>query len=266
VTSAADPARLSPPDFDDEFGDGSCSRTLDPERWIDHYLPHWTTADRSRARYRIAEAGLGLVIEPDQPEWRPEDAPLVVSSIQTGTFSGDEGTSTGIHRHRPDGMVVRSPQRRRMLWAPRAGRVDVTLSPAVKPGYVTAAWLVGTEEFSAEDCGEICLVELELIADPSGHEEVVARTGVKAHGDPRLSTEMRALDPDPTWGGLSTWSVEWGSAGTTVSVDGREVFATPQHTTYPLILLVGLFRVTDSRPAETVTAWIRRVRGWTVGD
>lgn len=266
MPSAADPPRLADPDFDDEFGAGTPSGALDPERWVDHYLPHWTTPDRSQARYRLAEAGLGLVIEPDQPPWRPEDAPLVVSSVQTGTFSGDEGTSTGIHRHRPDGMVVRSPQRRRMLWAPRAGRVDVTLSPALEPGYVTAAWLVGTEEFSAQDAGEICLVELELIADPSGQEEVVARTGMKSHGDPRLSTEMRTLDPDPAWRETSTWSAEWGSDGTRVSVDGREVFATAQSTTYPLILLVGLFRVTDSRPSAPVTAWIRRVRGWNAGD
>lgn len=266
MPSTADPFPLPAADFDDEFGAGAPPQALDLERWIDHYLPHWTTPDRSEARYRLAEAGLGLVIEPDQLEWRPEDTPLVVSSIQTGTFSGDEGTSTGIHRHRPDGMVVRSPQPRRMLWAPRAGRVDVTLTPALEPGYVTAAWLVGTEEFSAQDSGEICLVELELIADASGQEVVVARTGMKSHGDPRLSTEMRALDPNPAWRGSSTWSAEWGPDGTRVSVDGRTVFATAQSTTYPLILLVGLFKLTDERPSAPVTAWIRRVRGWNAMD
>lgn len=264
-TAAPQPFHRAP-DFQDDFSSAALNGALDPDRWIDHYLPHWTTAERSQARYRLDDGGLTLVIDPDQPDWRPEDRPLVVSSIQTGTFSGAAGTSTGIHRHRPDGMVVRSPQQRRMLWAPSAGRVEVTLSPALEPGYVTAAWLVGTEESSSRDCGEVCLVELELVAGPSLRQEVVARTGIKAHGDPRLFTEMRTLDPDPTWRDTSTWSVEWNQHGTVVRVDGREVFASAQRTTYPLILLVGLFRVTEERPPAPVTAHVRQVQGWTSVD
>lgn len=187
----------------------------------------------------------------------------MVSSIQTGTFAGPEDTSKGIHRHRPDGTVVRTAQRRRMLWATTAGRVDVALSPALEPGHVTAAWLVGTEEASAQDCGELCLVELEPTDGPA--RQVVARIGLKAHGDPRLTTEMRTLESDPAWRGTSTWSAEWGSDGTIVSVDGREVFASAQSTMYPLILLVGLFRVADSPSAAPVTALIRQVRGWSEG-
>ncbi len=254
------------PDFEDDFGRAGLNGALDPDRWIDHYLPHWTTPERSHARYRLENGALTLVIEPDQLDWRPEDAPLAVSSIQTGTFSGARGTSTGIHRHRPDGMIVRSPQQRRMLWAPSAGRVDVTLSPAVLPGYVTAAWLVGTEESSPLDCGELCLVELELVADASGRHEMVARAGIKAHGDPRLSTDMRTLSPDPTWRGSTSWSVEWGYRGTVVTVDGREVFTSTQSTSYPVILLVGLFRVTPLRPVAPVAAQISRVEGWSSAD
>ena len=67
-------------DFDDE--------SLDRARWVDHYLPHWTTPDRSRARYALTDDGLQLRIEADQLDWRPEDAPLRVSNIQTATFCG----------------------------------------------------------------------------------------------------------------------------------------------------------------------------------
>jgi hypothetical protein len=250
------------PEFEDDFTAPSSDGRLDAARWIDHYLPHWTTPDRSQARYRLDRHGLTLIIDPDQPTWRPEDAPLVVSSVQTGTYSGAAGTSAGIHRHRPDGMTVRNEQRRLMLWAPRAGRVDVTLSPALEPGFVTAAWLVGTEEASPDDCGEICLVELEPVYDPAGTTTVVARTGLKAHGDPRMSTEMVALDPEPSWQGTATWSAQWGVEGTVVSVDEREVFRSQQSTSYPLILLVGLFRVAEMRLPTPVTATVQRVRGW----
>src|SRR5690349_14042556 len=67
---------------------------LDPGRWVEHYLPHWTTPDRSRARYDLlphdpagAGGGLRLRIDADQLDWRAEDAPLRVSNLQTAVFS-----------------------------------------------------------------------------------------------------------------------------------------------------------------------------------
>src|SRR3954447_17577188 len=109
-------AALRPGDADlvEDFTD----LTLDPHRWVDHYLPHWTTPDRSRARYALTENGLQLRIEADQLDWRPEDAPLRVSNLQTATFSGPVGSTRGTHRHRPDGLTVRTVTPARLLWAP----------------------------------------------------------------------------------------------------------------------------------------------------
>ena len=47
-----------------------------------------------------------------------------------------------------------------------------------------------------------------------------------------------------------------------MSVDGREVFRSRQSTSYPLILLVGLFRVAETRLPAPATATVQRVRGW----
>ena len=47
---------------------------LDPRRWVAHYLPQWTTPDRSAARYELEPGVLRLRIDADQPEWRVEDA------------------------------------------------------------------------------------------------------------------------------------------------------------------------------------------------
>ncbi|MGP2407993.1 hypothetical protein ACTUM1_15745, partial [Listeria monocytogenes] len=81
------------------------SRGAFSDAWVLHYLPHWTTPERSVARWGFTPAGLALRIDQDQLDWRPEDAPLRVSNLQTATFSGPAGSAVGTHRHRPDGLA-----------------------------------------------------------------------------------------------------------------------------------------------------------------
>ena len=136
-------------------------------------------------------------IDVDQLDWRPEDAPLRVSNLQTGTFSGALGSTRGTHRHRADGLVVRTPTPTRLLWAPSAGRLDITVSATTDAGCMLAVWLVGTEHQSPQQAGEICVFEID--ADGIGRDESRARCGVKAHDDPRLTTDMAegGRVPDP---------------------------------------------------------------------
>src|SRR4051812_40349693 len=91
-------------DFDEDFA----GERLRADLWVDHYLPHWTTPDRSAARYTLGPDRLRLLVEVDQPAWRPEDGSMRVSNLQTGSFSGPRGSRLGQHRHRPD-LDVRSP-------------------------------------------------------------------------------------------------------------------------------------------------------------
>ena len=69
-----------------EFDEDFAGAELDPGRWVDHYLPHWTTPERSAARYELDHGVLRLRIDADQPAWRPEDGEMRVSSLQTGAF------------------------------------------------------------------------------------------------------------------------------------------------------------------------------------
>jgi hypothetical protein len=107
------------------FAESFDAPVLDPERWVDHYLPQWTTAERSQARYDLPgpgqPPGLRLRIDADQLDWRPEDAPLRVSNLQTAVFSGPLRSTRGTHRHRQDGLTVRTKVSPRLLWAPRFG-------------------------------------------------------------------------------------------------------------------------------------------------
>ncbi len=70
---------------------------LDTSLWVPHYLPHWTTPDRSAARYELNPGRLRLRIDANQPPWRPEDDGLRVSNIQTATYSGPDGSHRATH-------------------------------------------------------------------------------------------------------------------------------------------------------------------------
>jgi hypothetical protein len=247
------------PDFEDDF----TPPHLRNDRWVDHYLPHWTSPERSQARYDIDDSGLRLRIDADQPDWRVEDAPLRVSNLQTGVFSGPLGSRRGTHRHRTDGLVVRTETPERLLWAPTAGRVDVTVSASVDEGCMLAAWLVGTEHVSEEDSGEICVFEID--ADAVGAGKSHARCGVKAHSDARLTTDMTEVALPLDASTPHTWTAVWGPSGTIIGCEGVVVKRVQQSPRYPLLLMIDLFEIgprSDSAALYPKTARIHRVRGW----
>lgn len=242
-----------PPDVADDF-----SGPPRPDLWVDHYLPHWTTPDRSAARWSTADDGLRLRIDADQPDWRPEDAPLRVSHLQTGTYSGPQGSRRGTHRHRPDGLVVRTATPTRLLWAPTSGHLELTVSASTDRGCMLAAWLVGTEHRDPAESGEVCLFEID--ADAIG-PTTTARSGVKAHHDPRLVTDMAEVTLPFDASRPHTWSVTWGAGRTVIGCEGRVVRRCAQAPDYPMLLMVDLFELEPggSYPKQ---ATLHALRGW----
>lgn len=101
-----------------------------------------------------------------------------------------------------------------------------------------AFWLVGFEEESAESSGEICVAE--LFGHAIGARRSGVRIGVKAHGDPRLSEDMKevALDLDATdW---HTDSAEWTELQIRFFVDDQMVRTVQQRINYPLQIMIDL--------------------------
>ena len=94
------------------------SNRLDVGRWVSHYLPQWTTPERSAARFDVGGGLLRLRIDVDQPEWREADAGVRVSNVQSGTWSGPLGSARGQHRHE-EGLTVVSPLPRQLYWRRR---------------------------------------------------------------------------------------------------------------------------------------------------
>jgi hypothetical protein len=247
------------------FAESFDAPVLDPERWVDHYLPQWTTAERSQARYDLPgpgqPPGLRLRIDADQLDWRPEDAPLRVSNLQTAVFSGPLRSTRGTHRHRQDGLTVRTKVSPRLLWAPRFGQVDVTVTASRDRGCMLAAWLVGTEHLDEDDSGEVCLFEID--SDAVKTDSTTARVGIKAHHDPRLSVEMEEVIVPVGAGQAHTWSARWSPDGVVIACEQAVVFASAQVLSYPLQLMVDLFETGPRNRADTYpkTAVIHAVTG-----
>src|SRR5918994_7027511 len=97
-------------EYELEFEDTFDGDELDEGRWIPYYLPHWSTWERSAARYEVGGGCLRLLIEADQQPWCPElDGQVRVSSLQTGLFSGPLGSTIGQHRFNPEVVVREGP-------------------------------------------------------------------------------------------------------------------------------------------------------------
>ena len=135
--------------FEEDF----TAPALAADRWVAHYLPHWSTPERSAARYTLDAGVLTLRIEADQPPWLPEDE-LRVSNIQTGSFSGPVGSDRGTHRHRR-GLTVRTAQPTRRLYTPSTGMVEARLRATADPTCMLAVWLVGPLGFHAATAGSM---------------------------------------------------------------------------------------------------------------
>jgi hypothetical protein len=248
------------------FAEDFTGEELDATRWVPHYLPQWTTPDRSAARYDLSPGRLRLRIDADQPAWRPEDGELRVSNLQTGTFSGPAGSRRGTHRHRDDLLVV-TPQPTRALFTPTGGLVEARLRATADPTVMLAVWLVGFEQGGPDESGEICIAE--LYGHGVGPAGSTVRTGIKAHHDPRLRDDMAdvRLDLDATdW---HTYAAAWTDRTTTVLVDDRPVRTIEQGLAYPLQLMIDLFEFPaggERDPADYPrTGDVAAVRGWSVG-
>lgn len=252
------PART--PDVVDDFA----SATLRSDLWVGEYLPHWTTPERSRARYEMTgTSGIRLLIEEDQLDWREEDAPLRVSNLQTGVSSGPLGSGQGTHRHRADGLTVRTHTPERLLWAPSAGRVDVVVSASADQGCMLAAWLVGVENLSPRQSGEICLFEID--SNAIGRGETRVRCGLKAHGDDSFETDMGEVVVPLDASNPHTWSAIWGPEGTVIGCEGVVVKRSLSAPNYPMFLMLDLFEIgprSTAGGAYPKSAYIHSVRGW----
>lgn len=259
-------ARLDRSRFELVVDERFSGSALDASRWLPEYLPHWSTPERSAARYALTPHGLELRVDHDQPAWSPEfDGELRVSNLQTGSFAGPVGSAIGQHRFR-EGLVVGTAVPERRLWQPRYGLVEARIRPSLHPRALTALWLIGYEADPAQS-GELCVVELF-----GGEIDEVGATsiGVGMHpfGDPRLREEFARVPVAGDSRGFRTYSLEWMPGAARWYVDDLLVAEVDQSPDYPLQLMLNLYdlplegtmRDSSTYPMTAGVAWVREWR------
>jgi len=216
--------------------------TLDRSRWLPHYLPAWSSRAATAAVFRVADGTLTLTVPTHHPVWCEglHDPPLRVSGIQSGSWSGPEGSYAGQQRFR-DGLVVREQQDRFEGWLPATGRVAIRCRMRLSHRAMAALWLSGWEcDPEQRECGELCVFEIfgrALGPEPSAEVGV----GIKPFRDPALADDFAAprLPLDVTV--FHTYAVDWDATAAVFTVDDRVVRRCPRPPTYPMQLMLAVF-------------------------
>ena len=223
---------------------------VDRSRWYTSYLPHWSSAERSAARYELGSGGgLHLLIEADQPPWCPElDGPTRVSSLQTGVFAGPLGSAIGQHRFHPD-AVVREEQPELRLYTPRFGAFEIRLRATDDPQCMVSLWMIGYED-RPERSAEICVVEIfGKNVDPGA---AAIGMGVHPFGDPEIEDDFEEVRLAIDVRASHDYAAAWTRGGVTFFVDGDLVRSVLQSPRYPMQCMLGLYEFGDHarEPAE----------------
>jgi hypothetical protein len=221
-----------------EFEDTFAGDSLDLERWIPHYLPHWSTRERAAARYELRDGCLRLLITSDQQPWCPEyDGEVRVSSLQTGLFAGPLGSSIGQHRFNP-AAVVREAQRHARLYTPQYGRIELRAAASADPRTMVALWLIGYEDEPVRS-GELCVCE--IFGRDVGPGEAKVGMGVHPFGDPFLVDDFSAEPVPIDARELHVYAADWTREQVAFFVDGELVKTVRQSPAYPMQLMLGIY-------------------------
>jgi hypothetical protein len=245
-------------ELDERFTDG-----LDPAVWFPYYLPHWSSRAESAATWSVQDGALRLTIPTDQPLWCPDlhDVPLRVSCIQTGSFAGPLGSTTGQLPFR-DGQVVREEQPTMWGYTPHYGHVEVRMRGVVTPRSMFAFWLAGIED-RPERSGEICVAE--IFGDAIGDGSAAIGMGVHPFRDPALRDDFAAMALDIDVSQFHTYGVDWRPGAVALSVDDEVVRRVDQSPDYPMQLMLGVFdfpaKATDPSDPSIPELVVTHVRG-----
>jgi RimJ/RimL family protein N-acetyltransferase len=246
------------PDLDERFGEG----VLDETVWWPYYLPHWSSRDRTAARYSIAPDALELTIAAETAPWSPEfDGDVRVSHLQTGQYSGERGSTVGQHRFR-DGLVVREMQPERRLHLPRFGVIEVRMAAIRHPDAMVAFWPIGFED-APEHSGELCIAE--IFGSEMDEDGGWVGVGIKRQHDPRLSDDFEKIRVDGDLTDMHDYAVEWTADAVSFFIDHRWVKTVRQSIDYPVQLMLDVFelpRADGTRDVDALphTLRVERVR------
>ena len=220
--------------FEETFADES----LNPQRWIPNYLPHWSTWDRAAARYTIADGQLRLQIERDQLPWCPDlDGDLKVSSIQTGLYAGERDTQDGQHQFESPATVRNGPHDIR-LYTPQYGRFEVRCTASGDPRLMVAFWMIGLGD-TPRHSGEILICE--IFGTDVGANHAAVGVGIRPHQDGTLVDAFEKVRVPIDVHELHDYAAEWTPERVQFFIDGKSVKVVEQSPAYPMQFMLGIY-------------------------
>jgi hypothetical protein len=249
-------ARLAHMPFELEFEDTFETDELDRTRWLPHYLPQWSSRERSAARYELRDGRLRLRIDADQEPWCPAlDGEIRVSSLQTGVFAGPLGSRIGQHPFHPD-AVVTEEQAELRLYTPCYGRIEVRLAAPADSNAMGALWMIGFEDDPARS-GEICVCELFGSEISAG--EALVGVGTRRFADPRLEGDFEKVPVAIDAADFHDYAAEWTPGRVVFSVDGEPIKTVAEAPDYPMQLMLGVYELEPggAYPKELVVEHVR---------
>jgi hypothetical protein len=251
--------------YDLEFEDAFEGDELDDTRWLPYYLPHWSSRNRSAARYEVGGGTLRLLIEDDQEPWCPEfDDSVRVSSLQTGAFAGPVGSAIGQHRFHAE-AVIREAQPNVRLYTPLYARVELRARASDAPHTMVALWLIGYED-EPDRSAEICICE--IFGRDVGAGRALVGMGVHPFGDPRITDDFSKVTISMDARDFHVYAADWTPDGITFSVDSDVIKTVDQSPSYPMQLMLGVYEFPPARhdddrgqyPKEFVVDYVRGYR------
>lgn len=247
--------------FEDQFD----RPELDIDRWLPLYLPQWSSIERSRPNYELRNQNLILQITKNQLPWCPEfDGQVKVSNLQTGVWSGPEGSRSGQHRFSQD-LVVREAQQPRHTYLPQYGRIEICCKvPNLGIDNVAALWMIGYED-QPQRSAEICIVE--IIGTNQPEKGAVIGYGLRPFADPKIQNEFFEDHFEIDIRDFHTFTVEWYPDHLDFFIDGHLTRTIGQSPDYPMQLMLNIYEVPvkghdpaqNQYPREFVVDW---VKGW----
>lgn len=231
--------RPAEPSFRDDFD----VAMLDPSVWVPSYLPAWSSRSESAATWRVAASCLELSLPPGTGWFLPgRHAPMRVSGIQSGNFSGPVGSTRGQQPPLP-GATVCEEQPLFHGWTPRGGRLEMRARVELTPRSMAAWWLVGLEQ-DPHECAEICV--FEIFGDAVVPEESAAiGMGLHPFRDPRVTDDFAAPRVALDVAEFHTYAVSWTREEAVFSVDEVEVRRCAAPPWYPMQSMVAVFDFPD---------------------
>ena len=221
-------------EFSDEF-DGP---SIDTNKWVPYYLPHWSSRAQSIPRYHFEDGNLVLQITKDQGPWCPEfDGEVRCSCIQTGEFSGPVGSKIGQLRF-SDACVVREVQTNVQTYTPQYGYFELRAKGVNTSANHVALWMIGYED-APEKSGEIAI--FELLGSHRSSTSSAVRFGVHPWGDQNIKDEFYEEFFNIDTAGYHIYGCEWTPTHIDFYIDNERIKTIHQSPKYPMQFMLGIY-------------------------